>query len=175
MSLADINPVAAAVTMFPALPAPSPMKYISSFSNLKLLFVVISLLKNFISGPYNSVSSLLTPGIILSNLLSPSSILVTILCGSTSDKSPATQSFSVGSIKPLFIFGHVLLLPLLRSFRDWIIGFESPSTFAILAIASPYSLVLVTGSVRLTFEINAKLLLFDYMSFSECPFTHIYP
>ena len=41
------------------------------------------------------------------------------------------------------------------------IGFESPKTFAILAIDSPYSLVLVTGSVKLTLLINAKFELFD--------------
>ena len=55
------------------------------------------------------------------------------------------------------------------------IGFESPKTFAILAIDSPYSLVLVTGSVKLTFVIKAKLELLDFISLSECPFTQIYP
>ena len=38
----------------------------------------ISLLKNLISGPYNKVSSLLTPGIILSSFSNPSNILVII-------------------------------------------------------------------------------------------------
>ena len=76
-------------------------KYILSFFNLKLLSVSISLLKNLISGPYNKVSSLLTPGIILSRVSSPSTILVIILCGKTKAKSPATQSFNVGSINPL--------------------------------------------------------------------------
>jgi hypothetical protein len=79
ISLAATNPVAAAVTMFPALPAPSPIKYISYLSNLNLLLVVISLLKNLISGPYSNVSSLLTPGIILSSFSNPSNMLVIIL------------------------------------------------------------------------------------------------
>ena len=58
ISSAATRPVAAAVTIFPALPAPSPIKYILSSFNLNLLSVSISLLKNFISGPYSSVSSL---------------------------------------------------------------------------------------------------------------------
>ena len=68
MSLAATNPVAAAVTIFPAFPAPSPIKYMLSLFSLKLLSVAISLLKNLISGPYSNVSSLATPGIILSSV-----------------------------------------------------------------------------------------------------------
>ena len=135
----------------------------------------ISLLKNLISGPYNKVSSLLTPGIILSNFSKPSSIFVIILWGKTSDKSPATQSFRVGSINPLLILFHSLLLPFFKSLSDWIIGFPSPKVFAILAILSPYNLVLVTGSVRPTLLMNAKLELSDLISFNECPFTQINP
>ena len=55
------------------------------------------------------------------------------------------------------------------------IGLPAPKVFAILAIHSPYSRVLVTGSVKFTFEIKAKLELFDFISFKACPFTHIYP
>ena len=99
---------------------------------MKLLSVSISLLKNFISGPYNNVSSLLTPGIILFNVSNPSKIFVIILWGKTRARSPATQSFRVGSINPLLILCHSLLLPLFKSFSDWIIGFPSPKTFAIL-------------------------------------------
>ena len=117
ISLAATNPVTAAVTMLPAFPAPSPIKYISSFSNLKLLSVVISLLKNFISGPYNKVSSLLTPGIILSSFSNPSKMFVTIRWGRTKAKSPATQSFKVGSINPLLILFQVDLLPSFKSFK----------------------------------------------------------
>ena len=142
---------------------------------LNLLSVSISLEKNFISGPYKSVSSLSIPGIILSSSSNPSSILVTILCGRTNAKSPATQSFKVGVINNLSILDHLLLLPSFKSLRVWIIGLESPSTFAILAIDSPYSLVLVTGSVKFTLDIKAKLELLDLISFKECPFTHIYP
>ena len=138
-----------------------------------MLSVSISLLKNLISGPYNKVSSLFTPGIILSNTSNPSKILVIILCGKTNAKSPATQSFNVGSIKPLLILCHVLLLPLFKSFKFWIIGLESPKTLAILAIDSPYSLVFVTGSVKLTLLIKAKLLLSDFISFNACPLTQI--
>ena len=100
-------------------------------------------------------------------------MLVIILWGKTSAKSPATQSFKVGSIKPLLILCQVLLLPTLKSFKLWIIGLESPRTLAILAIDSPYSLVLVTGSVKLTLLIKAKLLLSDFTSFKACPFTQI--
>ena len=102
-------------------------------------------------------------------------MFVTILWGRTKDKSPATQSLRVGSINPLFILFHSLLLPFFKSLSDWIIGFPSPKVFAILAILSPYSLVFVTGSVRPTLLINAKLELFDLISFNECPFTHINP
>lgn len=118
MSLAATRPVAAAVTIFPALPAPSPMKYILLLDSLKLLSVSISLLKNFTSGPYNNVSSLATPGIILSRVSSPSIMFVMIRCGRTSAKSLATQSFKVGSINPLFIRCHSLLRSLLKSFND---------------------------------------------------------
>ena len=142
---------------------------------MNLLFVVISFEKNFISGPYSNVSSLFIPGIILSSVSSPSIIFVIILCGNTRDKSPATQSFSVGSMNPLLILSHVERLPFFKSFNDWIIGFPSPSTFAILAIDSPYSLVFVTGSVKFILFMNAKFELFDFISFSECPFTHMYP
>ena len=55
------------------------------------------------------------------------------------------------------------------------IGLESPSVLAIFAIHSPYSRVLVAGSVKFTFDINAKFELFDFISFKACPFTHIYP
>ena len=96
-----------------------------------------------------------TPGIILSSFSKPSKIFVIILCGKTNDKSPATQSFSVGSMNPLFILFQSLLLPFLRSLNCWIIGFPSPRVFAILAILSPYNLVLVTGSVYPTLLINA--------------------
>ena len=51
ISLAATKPVAAAVTIFPALPAPSPIKYILSSLSLKLLSVSISFEKNLISGP----------------------------------------------------------------------------------------------------------------------------
>ena len=118
---------------------------------------------------------MLTPGIILSNFSNPSKIFVIILWGSTSDKSPATQSLSVGSIKPLFILFHSLLLPFFRSLSDWIIGFPSPKVLAILAILSPYNLVFVTGSVRPTLLINAKFELLDFISFNECPLTHMNP
>ena len=161
--------------MLPALPEPSPTKYILWSFNLKLLSVSISLLKNLISGPYRSVSSLLTPGIILSSFSNPSRILVIILCGSTNDKSPATQSLRVGSINPLLILFHSLLLPFLRSLSYWIIGLPSPKTLAILAIDSPYNLVLVTGWVRPTLLINAKFELADLTSFKEWPLTHINP
>ena len=42
---------------------------------------------------------------------------------------------------------------------------NSPNTLAILAIDSPYCLVLVTGSVKLTLEINAKFVLLLLISF----------
>ena len=47
------------------------------------------------------------------------------------------------------------------------IGLESPKQLAIFAMLSPYSRVLVTGSVKLTFDIKAKLLFFDLVSFNE--------
>ena len=147
---------------------------LSSF-NLKLLSVSISLEKNFISGPYNKVSSLFTPGIILSRVSNPSKILVIIRWGSTKARSPATQSFKVGSTKPLLIRCHSLLLAFLKSLRDWIIGFPSPNTLAIRAIDSPYDLVLVTGWVKFTLDIKAKLELLLLISFRACPLTHINP
>ena len=147
----------------------------SSFSNLNLLFVVISFEKNLISGPYNKVSSLLTPGIILSNFSNPSKILVIILWGSTNARSPATQSFNVGSMNPLLILSQLDLLPFLKSFNDWIIGLESPKTLAIFAILSPYSLVFVTGSVKFILEIKAKLELLLFLVFKAWPLTQIKP
>ena len=138
-----------------------------------MLLVVISLLKNLISGPYNSVSSLLTPGIILSSFSKPSKILVTILWGRTSARSPATQSVKVGVMKLLLILDQLLRLPLFKSFKVWIIGLPSPNTLAILAIDSPYCLVFVTGSVKFTLLIKAKLELLDFISFKAWPFTQI--
>ena len=120
---------------------------------MNLLFVSISFEKNFISGPYKSVESLFIPGMILSNFSNPSNIFVIILWGRTKAKSPATQSFSVGITNPLLILCHSLRLPFLKSLSVWTIGFPSPKTFAILAILSPYNRVLVTGCVKLTFEI----------------------
>ena len=102
-------------------------------------------------------------------------ILVIILYGRTKARSPATQSFKVGVIKPLLILFQVLRLPCFRSFKVWMIGLPSPKTLAIWAMLSPYSLVLVTGSVKFTLEIKAKLLLFDLISFKAWPLTHIYP
>jgi len=93
--------------------------------------------------------------------------------GNTNDKSPATQSFNVGSINNLLILPQLLLRPDFKSFNVCIIGLESPKTLAILAIDSPYSLVFVTGSVSVTLLIKAKLELFDLISFNEWPFTHI--
>ena len=142
---------------------------------MNLLFVVISFEKNLISGPYRSVSPLLIPGIILSNFSKPSIMFIRILCGRTSARSPATQSFIVGSTNPLLILFQSDLLPFFKSCNVWIIGFPAPRTLAILAIDSPYNLVSVTGEVKFTLDINAKLLLFDFLSFNEYPLTQIYP
>ena len=94
-------------------------------------------------------------------------MFVRILFGNTNAKSPATQSFNVGSTNPLLILFQSDLLPLRRSCNVWMIGLPAPRTLAILAIDSPYNLVSVTGEVRFTFDMNAKLLLLDYLSFNE--------
>ena len=108
---------------------------------------------------------MLTPGIILSKASKPSIILVIIRCGITKARSPGTQSFKVG-VKNCF---SRRLSRVRRNFfkspKVWIIGLESPKTLAILAMDSPYSRVFVTGSVKLTLLIKAKLELFDLIFF----------